>query len=477
MLKTIVIVVQLFFISLGVAAQLGMSCETPGAKISSIQGVDLQNPIKKKTMNEVAVISAEGYFTDYYFLEDMKGVKKFPPLTAMKSEHLKGIQLQLNSVKLDLKKEVTTFKYYKGLKDFRANKPASDKGINEVLTEDLMREDEKLLLFGNGHMLNLGLNDTVETSFFSFAKPALNIEIIFTQYRGGITPIKGVKYHEFAGYISVIAHSGKEIGKIPFESDALPTDGAFFFRGAFDDETLELDYFDWNSIIQRVMRVLLTSDFWEKNRNEIESELGKKAKSRYEPLPIISTSSSNKSINEVVECVVTLRSKSGHGSGCIISDDGLLVTNYHVAYGSKDSLFAVMSTGEKYPVEFIRDDVNSDLALLKIVADRKFNSLKLVEHPVPQLGQDLRVVGTPANVALGQTITKGIFSSERKVNGMRIFQTDAHVNPGNSGGALIDEEGKLIGVVALKAVGFVVEGVGFAISTEDVVEKLNLEIN
>ena len=86
------------------------------------------------------------------------------------------------------------------------------------------------------------------------------------------------------------------------------------------------------------------------------------------------------------------------------------------------------------------------------------------------------VIGTPANVALGQTITAGIVSGKRTLDGKQYFQTDANVNSGNSGGALFDAEGKMIGVVSYKVIDAKLEGIGFAISTKSIYEKLKIKI-
>ena len=85
-------------------------------------------------------------------------------------------------------------------------------------------------------------------------------------------------------------------------------------------------------------------------------------------------------------------------------------------------------------------------------------------------------IGTPADQELGQTVTKGIVSGERQVEGRSFIQTDVSINPGNSGGALIDKTGMLLGVVNAKIVGRGIEGIGFAIPASRMLEVLKLDL-
>ena len=176
-----------------------------------------------------------------------------------------------------------------------------------------------------------------------------------------------------------------------------------------------------------------------------------------------------------LKAIVSIEGEWGLGSGCIVSSDGLIITSYHVAYSKNDSLLVTLYNGEKLHAKLLQYDALTDLALLKVEAE---NLVYVTPQKDPQvdLKQKVWVIGTPANVALGQTITAGIVSGKRTLDGKQYFQTDANVNSGNSGGALFDAEGKMIGVVSYKVIDAKLEGIGFAISTKSIYEKLKIKI-
>lgn len=155
----------------------------------------------------------------------------------------------------------------------------------------------------------------------------------------------------------------------------------------------------------------------------------------------------------------------GAGSGVIISADGYIITNHHVIENA--STVTVRTTGgKKYAAEVIGSDSESDLAVLKIEADGLTyaifgDSSKLV------VGDEVIAIGNPLG-NLGGTVTNGIISAlarEVKISGtqMTLLQTNAAVNPGNSGGGLFNMKGELVGVVNAKSSGSGIEGLAFAI--------------
>ena len=181
------------------------------------------------------------------------------------------------------------------------------------------------------------------------------------------------------------------------------------------------------------------------------------------------------SIEQAVEASVTIKTKEGHGSGFLISEDGYIVTNYHVISDSA-KLEVIMHDGTKVPARIIRFNKEVDLALLKIEKNN------LIPFLIPQeksavISREIYVIGTPSAQDLSQTLTKGIISSIRKqANGSTLIQTDASMSPGNSGGPLIDKDGNLLGVVNAKLVGMGVEGISFAIHATDITKNLSLKL-
>ncbi len=169
-------------------------------------------------------------------------------------------------------------------------------------------------------------------------------------------------------------------------------------------------------------------------------------------------------MEEAMNATVTIKVKDGHGSGCAVSKDGYIITNFHVV-SNAEKLTVVDRAGKEYTAKLIRKNENLDLALIKI--EGSF----LSTYAIPSaknysIGDDIFVIGTPTSVELGQTLSKGIISGNRVFDKNSFIQTDASVNGGNSGGAVTKKSGELIGIVNSKVSGVGVEGLGFAIPAE-----------
>ena len=153
----------------------------------------------------------------------------------------------------------------------------------------------------------------------------------------------------------------------------------------------------------------------------------------------------------------------GLGSGVIVSPDGYILTNNHVVKDATEILVA-MADGRQFPAKVIGTDPKTDVALIKIKAD-KLPALTFADSSETSVGDVVLAVGNP--FGLGQTVTEGIVSAKDRVTGdgdEDFIQTDAAINPGNSGGALVDTEGRLVGINAeiLSRTGGN-QGIGFAI--------------
>ncbi len=138
----------------------------------------------------------------------------------------------------------------------------------------------------------------------------------------------------------------------------------------------------------------------------------------------------------------------GTGSGVIISSDGYIVTNNHVIDNATD-LEITLNNRKKYKAELIGTDQKNDIALLKIDADEKLPYIPFANSDNAKIGEWVLAVGNPYN--LNSTVTAGIISAKgRDLQGNSnvdaFIQTDAAVNPGNSGGALVNTRGELIGI-------------------------------
>ena len=141
------------------------------------------------------------------------------------------------------------------------------------------------------------------------------------------------------------------------------------------------------------------------------------------------------------------RAQVGTGSGVIISPDGYIVTNNHVINGARD-LSITLNDNKIYKATLIGTDEKTDIALLKIDADEELPYIAFGDSDNAKIGEWVLAVGNPFN--LTSTVTAGIISAKaRDLSGSNLqsfIQTDAAVNPGNSGGALVNKNGDLIGI-------------------------------
>lgn len=177
--------------------------------------------------------------------------------------------------------------------------------------------------------------------------------------------------------------------------------------------------------------------------------------------------------------VIIKRKDKGHGSGFAISNDGYILTNYHVIageYENKPTEFTVvLSNGEEVKAQVVRHNKMRDVALLKVdaVFEKAFN---LSSEKTFKRLMEVYAVGTPKSIELGQSVSLGILSNERKANNNNLLQLNMSVNSGNSGGPLFDKQGNLHGIVTSKLVGFSTEGVSFAIPSYVVADYLNIKL-
>jgi len=141
------------------------------------------------------------------------------------------------------------------------------------------------------------------------------------------------------------------------------------------------------------------------------------------------------------------RAQVGTGSGVIISPSGYIVTNYHVIKNAND-ISITLNNNKVYTAELVGTDEATDIALIKIQAEEDLPFLAFGDSDNAKIGEWVLAVGNPFN--LNSTVTAGIISAKsRDLTGQNVqsfIQTDAAVNPGNSGGALVNINGDLIGI-------------------------------
>lgn len=162
---------------------------------------------------------------------------------------------------------------------------------------------------------------------------------------------------------------------------------------------------------------------------------------------------------------------TGKGSGVILSSDGYIVTNAHVVDKATDGIKVVLNDGREYAATLIGSDTLTDIAVIKIPAVDLIPA-EFGDSDQIKLGEDVVCIGTPAGYR--HSVTKGVVSGlDRTVNlqnsyrSVNCIQVDAAVNPGNSGGAMFNMWGQVIGITSSKLASVDYEGIGFAITTNE----------
>lgn len=194
------------------------------------------------------------------------------------------------------------------------------------------------------------------------------------------------------------------------------------------------------------------------------------------PLPT-STPTLAQTIERIERGLVYIKTPSDSGSGFIIEEDGLVVTNAHVVEDF-ETVSVVTADGAEYAGDVLGVDEIADLALVKVRAGRRFATMGLGNSDSVQVGDDVIALGFPLRYELGSslTVTRGIVSSKRVSDGVEELQTDAAINPGNSGGPLVDRDGRVIGVNYAElplSDGSPVDNIGFSIAVNELKKRMD----
>ncbi|MDQ0229657.1 S1C family serine protease [Metabacillus malikii] len=172
--------------------------------------------------------------------------------------------------------------------------------------------------------------------------------------------------------------------------------------------------------------------------------------------------------------------ESGTGSGVIFKkegDAGYVITNNHVIEGA-ESIQVTLFSGDKVDAELVGTDALTDIAVLKIDAKHVSVVADIGDSDNLRTGENVIAIGNPLGEEFSRTVTQGIISGvDRTIDvttsegdwALTVLQTDAAINPGNSGGPLINMKGEVIGINSLKISESGVEGLGFAIPSNEVI--------
>lgn len=196
-------------------------------------------------------------------------------------------------------------------------------------------------------------------------------------------------------------------------------------------------------------------------------------------------------IKEVSDSVVGIvvfqqGQQASSGSGVVFKVDGkdtYVITNHHVIEsGSRYQV--VFSNQESVEASLVGSDRYSDIAVLKLTADFEVTAMKIGDSDLLDTGETVLAIGSPLGIEYAGTVTQGIVSATNRTVSvdlnndnnddwdMNVIQTDAAINPGNSGGAFVNMAGELVGITSMKFSDTSVEGMGFALPINDVMQTV-----
>ena len=211
----------------------------------------------------------------------------------------------------------------------------------------------------------------------------------------------------------------------------------------------------------------------------LEEKMSKSDIAIEEKIPALEALAEKSSIQQIVSKtipgVVKIETGTGIGTGFVISNTGLILTNRHVVSGKKN-VRVNLYDGSKYNARVLKKDRMADIAVLKIDNFKStMNPLSLCYAQYPNVGEDVIAIGNP--LSLNFTVTRGIVSGMRQTENQSLIQTDAPINPGNSGGPLLNQYGEVVGIINAKMIAMGVEGLGFAIPIVEALNNLGIKVD
>lgn len=181
-------------------------------------------------------------------------------------------------------------------------------------------------------------------------------------------------------------------------------------------------------------------------------------------------------IKRALPGVAQISTPRGKGTGFLIDPQGLLLTNRHVV-GRFPEVDVRFSDNRSYRAKVIGRTADLDIALLRLEgmsSQSKLPALPLCIQKTATVGEDIIVIGNP--LGLQASTTRGIISGVRNEDGSTMLQIDAPVNPGNSGGPIVNYNGEVVGIVTSKMVALGIEGIGFGIALPSALESLGVKV-
>jgi len=181
-------------------------------------------------------------------------------------------------------------------------------------------------------------------------------------------------------------------------------------------------------------------------------------------------------VAKVKPSVVAIKTDRGAGSGWIIDEDGIIVTNNHVVAGA-ETITITLDDGRTFPIETLSTDPLTDLAVVKIGA-QNLPAADVGDSSLLNLGEQVAAIGNSLGLGIsmkgGWVSRLGVSVPVSQAQTLEdLIETDAAINPGNSGGPLVNMAGEVIGITSLKIAQAGVEGMGYAISINTAIPVIN----
>lgn len=380
--------------------------------------------------------------------------------------------VQINNVAVDLNPEDAKYRYYATFRNHkrrqdkkraRTSKEANKIELTNTIFPDLLNE----VLKENGYI------DTSRRAIKNTYLNNLLVDASIQDYT--LNHVANFQIVDFGGMVYVdlsVKWQALDFYKTPVYSHITKTrSGQFAIQ----------DYDNMDGVIHEAIKDALEYGLIElMNADNMIALLNDREKDdleeQFEELILPKPTKFVSNLNEAVKSSLTIKHKNGHGSGFLISESGHIITNYHVI-SNQENLQAIFEDQSVHEVEIVRVSKIHDLALLRIKDSIGLPPFQISVSKDIEIAAEVYALGTPSTEDLSQTISKGIISGLRSVDGdAKLIQTDASVNSGNSGGALVDKNGTVLGVVSAKLTGLDIEGVAFGIPSYEIFDRLKIQL-
>ncbi len=177
---------------------------------------------------------------------------------------------------------------------------------------------------------------------------------------------------------------------------------------------------------------------------------------------------------DALRATAVVKASGGVGSAVVVSPDGVLLTAAHVV--TEDEVGVRFKDGQESRATVLRIDDARDVALIQLQKGQQDVPCLQLAEAMPDEGAELYALGSPTGDALAFSVSRGIVSGRRTIEGNTFLQTDASLSPGNSGGPLVDGEGRVVAIVSFKVTGEGVEGLGFGVPSATALDALGVAL-